>query len=65
MTRKDYIKLAAAISNSCDKAQVEFIDPTMALLTAQEIAHQIGNVLSADNPNFDWARWDNACNTGA
>ena len=65
MTRKDYIKLAAAIAASCDKSQKLYIDNAMPLLMAQEIAHQIGNVLASDNPNFDWARWMNACNTGA
>jgi len=70
MTRKDYIALAQAISHSCNKldmggAVMSEINKDSALLMAQEITSQIGNVLAADNPNFDWARWMNACNTGA
>ena len=69
MTRKNYIVLAAAICQSANKAQAsESCTATKAeaaLYMAQEIASQIGNVLAADNPRFDWARWMNACNTGA
>lgn len=69
MTRKDYINLAAAISATVEKSEFIQFDASdthnAAILTAQEIAGQIGNVLAADNPNFDWERWINACNTGA
>jgi len=69
MNRKDYIALAQAVSSSCDNASDFAINTTSsreaALLMAHAIASQIGNILAADNPRFDWARWINACNTGA
>ena len=72
MTRKNYVALANAIAMSCDKAEksrdsgvLDNVEYQFALVMAQEIAHSIGNVLAAENPNFDWARWMNACDTGA
>lgn len=49
MSRKDFIKLAAAIANiSNDEERIN-------------TATLVGRVCEESNKNFDWSRWNKAC----
>ena len=50
MTKKDYVLLAQVIA--CIKDEKE----------RRKQAQAVGDVCAADNPRFDWVRWNNVCN---
>ena len=61
MTRKDYVAIAAAISdgalvNCATQAEVQ-----MQATVRSKIARQLAEGMAADNPRFDRARFLKAC----
>ena len=61
MTRKDYIKLAAAIRAQRDIQQSTEPRGKFYRAAIDAVAESIAAVLAADNPNFDRQRFLTAC----
>lgn len=69
MTRKDYVKIAAVLAESkpishksvrpLDRNESEWRVP--AAIQWSDTAGRMADMLSADNPNFDRARFYKAC----
>jgi len=66
MTHKERRLIAAAIRECRDKADesraMSLAEKQFCQIMADEVAHQIGNVMARQNPRaFDWAIWKVAC----
>ena len=58
MTRKDYVALAEAIRFATERSMKHGLT---SVETISAIRTEIGNVLLADNNNFDRERFEEAC----
>ena len=66
MTRKDYVAIAEAISQSYElnelrKSGSDYYPTRNGIALAQE---RIADALAKDNPRFDRVRFDTACKAG-
>jgi hypothetical protein len=62
MTRKDYIRLAAALREAHERSRPEQSNLVAAyILGVNAAVFEIGDVLAADNPRFDRERFYSAC----
>ena len=62
MTRKDYIKFAEALgrTRAIEMNQRPISDNCAIDETITSITSRIGSIFEADNPNFDWDRFEAA-----
>lgn len=62
MTKKDYIKLAKAISDSRDRLDCEpWGEEGVDVLYAKGFIYELCTILKEDNPRFDQERFIIAC----
>lgn len=68
MTRKDYVAIAEAFSLVAPYAGISWNATLPPILNSQETwlrcMRNVANVLAADNPRFDRARFERACKGG-
>jgi hypothetical protein len=63
MTKKDYIALASALRESRQIAEGQDTRTgkrAAARFMVEETVHSIAKVLQADNPRFDWTKFEDA-----
>ena len=61
MTRKDYVAIAAVISDGALINCPTQAELAMNTATRNKIAWQLADVMARDNPRFDGARFLKAC----
>ena len=69
MTRKDYVKIAKALSNARKRTTTNneydhftFEERTIYRLGLVDLIDELCTIFKEDNPNFDRARFLTACN---
>lgn len=63
MTRKDYEAIASEIRQAIMMETPNNYDATMGWRSAGwHLTHRLGAIFAKDNPRFDMAKWEKACN---